>query len=164
MKKMLSIILALVLCLSVVSAIAETPSITVADLIDVSEQVEGLVLEIPEDQTAAEEELKAVAEAASVAEYFGDEAAADTDVDEFFALKVIAVPETEELIPVTFKVTKEYAEDAKVIVMVGIVTEEKVEWTAFEGTADGNAVTIMVEPAFLNTLKEATVLVAILSK
>jgi hypothetical protein len=48
--------------------------------------------------------------------------------------------------------------------MIGIVNGENVEWTAFNGVAEGNKVTIEVEPEFLNTLKEATVLVAILSK
>lgn len=165
MKKMLNIILALVLCLSAVSAIAEAvPSITTADLIDVEEQVEGLVLSLPEDQAAANEQLKDLTEAASVEEYFGDEAAADATVDEFFAIAVEEVPESSELIPVSFKASKEYKDGDEVIVMIGIVNGENVEWTAFNGVAEGNKVTIEVEPEFLNTLKEATVLVAILSK
>ncbi len=163
MKKMLSVILALVLCLSVVSAVAETASITTDALVNVDEQVEGLELKIPEDQTAAEVELDALKNAA-VADYFGDETVADAVVDEFFALEVVATPDTTELVPVTFKVAKEYAADAKVIVMVGIVEAENVTWTAFEGAAEGNAVTIMVAPEYLETLKDATVLVAILSK
>jgi hypothetical protein len=44
------------------------------------------------------------------------------------------------------------------------VEAENVTWTAFEGAAEGNAVTIMVAPEYLETLKDATVLVAILSK
>lgn len=165
MKKMLSIILALVLCLSAVSAIAEAvPSITTADLIDVEEQVEGLELSLPEDQAAADEQLAVLADAASVEEYFGDESVANATVDEFFAIEVEEVPETEELIPVSFKASKEYNDGDEVIVMIGIVNGENVEWTAFDGVAEGNKVTIEVEPEFLNTLKEATVLVAILSK
>jgi len=166
MKKMLSIILALVLCLSAVSAIAEAASsITADDLIDVEEQVEGLELSLPEDQTAADEQLKALTEAASIEEYFGDEAVADATVDELFAIAVEEVPaEAAELIPVSFKASKEYKDGDEVIVMIGVVNGENVEWTAFNGVAEGNKVTIEVEPEFLNTLKEATVLVAILSK
>lgn len=166
MKKLVSIILALALCLSTVAAIAEAvPSITTADLIELDEQIEGLELAVAEDQSVAEAELEKLAAADSVKDYFGVEEAEGKNVDEFFALEVIEYPAELELIPITIGASREYEEGEEVIVLVGIPDEENnVAWSAFTAVAESNKVTFEVTPEFAEIMKATTPIIAILSK
>lgn len=172
MKKIWSAVLALALCLFAFAALAEgSPSITMADLISVKDQVEGLELSIPDNQTITITQLMKLSQAGSAADYFGDETVESFIVDEFFAVafeKIPAFPraarEKEVLVPVSFKVTRSYENGEMVIVKLGMLNGAEMEWLSFEAAVENNRITIEMKPEELAALLGRTVLVAVLSK
>ncbi len=125
MKKMLSIILALVLCLSAVSAIAEAvPSITPDDLIRIVTEPAFEVTVDPAD---------APTDSASEALEEG------LTLNEVFAVTGIEGDEDGDVVLYIYTPTV-YAENQEVVVLIGIkAAEETIDWAAFDGvgTADG---------------------------
>lgn len=172
MKKIWSAVLALALCLFAFAALAEgAPSITMADLISVKDQVEGLELSIPDNQTITITQLMKLSQARSAAEYFGDETVENFLVDEFFAVAFEKIPVFSQeargkgvLVPVSFKVTRSYENGEQVIVKLGILKGAEMEWLSFDAVAENNRITIEMKPEELAALLGRIVLVAVLSK
>lgn len=206
MKKIFALMLALMLCLSM-TAMAEVPSKTAADTVEVTavteNGAEGLVVELVSDldmtpeelakhealKEVADAEIEKLAEAGSVAEYFGDvadingntvdlaemvgaESADDLSVYEFFGIVAFGYEDDMGKATVSFKLPTPYEDGSKVAVMIGEVVrgEEDYEifWTANEGTvvSDGEEATVEVElaPETVEMVQNGEALVAFVSK
>lgn len=139
MKKLLSLVLALALCLSTVAAIADIPS-KVVNTIVVS--VNGEVCsETPaaEAEDAAKDELAKLVNEGPAA-YFGSDV---TDVYEFGPIKVTipenATPDENGDVEAVFSVDFPFAEGENVVILLGVLNDDNtITWTRYEGIADGN--------------------------
>lgn len=209
MKKIVSFILVLVLCLSAVALAEAVPSKNTSDMVTVELDAElnpqiptdsGLLVlpVLEEDEEHAEvyaerievcqEEIARLAEAVSsatdtsgVETYFGEvrdsqgnvivlsevlEAQA-LNVYEFMPLVVASYEETYGNVTVLFQFKTPYAQDERVLVLIGImnVETEEMEWTAFEGVGVGEDGAVQVEftPEILTMIQENIALLAVVS-
>ncbi len=153
MKKLMSLVLALALCLSAVAAIAEVPSKVVNTI---EAEAAGIVF-VPatEEEVAAAAEELVVLQEKGPAEYFGIEEIKIEAIDEFGPLNVTvteeAVVEDDGKVEVAFSVDFPYAAGDAVVVLLGALNDDNtITWTAFDGVADGNGnVVVRVEPEVL---------------
>jgi len=149
MKKLVSIILVLALCLSTVAAFAEevtesVPSKTTGDLVAL-ETEDNVVFVIDTDNEMAQEELQKLIAAPSIAEYFGDVVSADGTVaplpegvviEEFFAVEVSGYDEEDGEVELVLVMPGPYEIGEEVMLLVGIPEgDDTLTWYAFEGVA-----------------------------
>ena len=168
MKKLLSLVLALALCLSAVAAVAEAvPSKTTGDLVEVT--AEGLTIEVNDD--AAAPELAKLAAAESIQDYFGDVVTEDgavaplaenLKIDEFFAIEVSGY--TEGDVELTISVATPYEAGEEVIVLIGVVEDGIVTWYAFNGVAGEDGVVVTLPAETMAAINGTTALVAVASE
>ena len=151
MKKMLSLVLVLALCLTAVAAYAATPS-KVVGTVEIANEDITIIPPTEEETEAATAELEKLEEEGSAA-YFGTEL---TEVDEFGPInaevgKDIVIGDDGK-VEVTFKVDFPFNKDENVVVLLGVLNENKtLTWNRFDGVADGNgAVTARVIPEVLD--------------
>jgi len=176
MKKLVSIILVLALCLSAVAAFAEAiPSKTTGDLVSITTNPE-LIIVIDSDNEWALEELEKLAAAPSIADYFGDVIAVDgtaapladnLGIDEFFAVEVAGFEDEEvEEVEFVLKVPGPYEEGEAVLLLVGILEDDNtVTWYTFEGVATSvDTISVKLPKVAMQMIDEAgTVLFAVAS-
>ena len=138
MKKVVSIVLALVLALALVAIAEAVPSKTTADMTTFTTEAEGLVIAAVETEEA-DAELEALA-SKTLDEYFGEEAIAaakeitgndSLEICEFMSIIVNNYKEEMGDVKANVKFATAFDKDAKVAAMVGLGGE----WTALEGTA-----------------------------
>ena len=139
MKKLMSLVLVLALCLTAVAAYAAIPS-KVVNTITVSINDEQCS-ETPtaEAEAAAKDELAKLINDGP-ASYFGCEL---TDVYEFGPVKVTlpegATPDENGDVEAVFGVDFPFAENENVVVLLGVLNDDNtITWTRFDGVADGN--------------------------
>jgi len=147
MKKLVSIILVLALCLSAVAAVAEAiPSIESGDLVSITTNPESVTIKIDAGNEWAQEELAKLAAAPSIPDYFGDVITPDgmvaplednVGIDEFFAVEVSDYDEEEDgEVEFILKVPGPYEENEEVVLLVGVLEDDNtVAWYGFEGKA-----------------------------
>lgn len=131
MKKMLSLVLALALCLTAVTAFAATPS-KVAGIINIGIG-DDIVNEAPTEKELADAEaelVKLVKE--GPAAYFGEDV---TEVLDFSPVNV-TVPADVAEVEATFYVDTELKAGETVLVLLGVVTADGIVWTSYEGTVN----------------------------
>ena len=174
MKKIISLVLALILSLSVASALAATKSPDTNDSYDTESLVGRLIL-IPDSKLAAEllEILKA---SASIDDFFGEVITVDgtkvllsdllgTDkltVNEFVG--VTYEGPMDKKIKVAITVPSVYKEGERVIVVIGIVEGEEVTWYGFEGTVNKKSqVIVELTPELFKAMKDKDCIIAIVS-
>ena len=174
MKKIISLVLALILSLSVASALAATKSPGTNDSYDTESLVGRLIL-IPDSKLAAEllEILKA---SASIDDFFGEVITVDgtkvllsdllgTDkltVNEFVG--VTYEGPMDKKIKVAITVPSVYKEGERVIVVIGIVEGEEVTWYGFEGTVNKKSqVIVELTPELFKAMKDKDCVIAIVS-
>ena len=169
MKKLISLFLALVLCLSVASALA-TESPKTSDQYEVSEK-----FEIVTESELAEDVLEML-KVDDVNEFFGDVQIGDGEtatLTEMLGTDDITVEEcvgfayegdAEEPEEVTFVVPTKYAADEKVVVIIGVLVGDEIVWYAFEATVSENyEVTFELPVEVLEAMKGNDCVVAIAS-
>ena len=191
MKKLACMLLALLLCLTSVAALAATPSKTAADLNKVDVTAENLpansgffIRLVKEDEKAYQKNLDAckaevakLAAAESVEAYFGK----DVDLKAIVTANKLNVFEFKPIIAGGYdvsygKVTAKmlfstpYEVGEKVAVMIGLVSENNVAWTAFEGVGIAAAqveaagsIQVMLKAETVAAIQNGTALVAIVS-
>ena len=198
MKKFTCLMLSLLLCLASVAAFAESiPSKTAADLTSFDVTAESLpansgffLRTVKDDETdyqkqldICKDEIAKLAAAETVEAYFGDETLKEkVGVDKlnvFEFAPVIAGGYDKSYGKVTAKMlfSTPYEKDEKVVVMIGMVSENTdgtyaVEWTAYEGKgieADANQVEnlgrieVEFDPVIVAAIQDGTALLAIVS-
>lgn len=180
MKKFACLLVALLLCCTVVATAEYVPSKTVANLTQV-ETTDGVVLAVTDDaeKVAACNDEIAKLGATTVVEYFANvkDAAGNAvalkdilgtdelNVYEFVPVTASNFDETTGDVTATLLFATPYAADAKVVVMVGLVNADAIEWTALEGTVNADGAVEVVFPAALVTaIQNGTALLAVVSK
>jgi hypothetical protein len=175
MKKLVSIILVLALCLSAVAALAEAvPSKTTGDLVSIECDADVSFV-IDTDNEWALEELNKLIAAPSIPDYFGDVIAEDgaiapladdKGVDEFFAVEVSNYDEEDGDVELIMKVPGPYELGEEVTLLVGILEEDNtVSWYSFAGEAIAeDAISVKLPQDAMEMIQEAgTVLFAVVS-
>ena len=206
MKKFVCLFVALMLCLSCAALAESVPSKTVADLTKVEVSAENLpagadffVRLVADDEVEYQNEVKvcqneiaALAQSNSVAEYFGEVKNANGEVIDLAAVLESETLNVHEFCPfvagdydeaygkVTAKVAfaTPYAKDEKVIVLIGLVTvdangNQVIEWVAYEGVGveavgaaaeEMGCIQVELDPQILKAVQEGSALLAVVSK
>lgn len=166
-KKIVAIAVALVLCLSCVSALASA-SKTTQDVVSTvtSDTSASIIVAQPTAETKAIlEEVAALANSnTSVAEYFGIqdvEAAEDLKVDELFP--VILTGTTEGPATVTLSTAASYTEDDNVVVLVGVMVDGVMVWTQLETAVVNGELVVTIPEEMLAQIAAGSVNLAVLS-
>lgn len=184
MKKIISVILVLVLCLSAASALAATKSPTVPDYYDVypTPKQEGKFT-VDLNSKVAADLLEMLKKAESVDAFFGEVIIDDkgntallstlleTENEKLVVNEFVGVTydgPTNKEVDVTITVPSVYKVGEKVIVVIGVVNGEEVTWYAFEGevkTSAGGVSTIVIKltPAMFKEMKGKECVIAIVS-
>lgn len=189
MKKIISVILVLVLCLSAASALADyyngTKSPDPSDSYEVyypTPKQEGKFTVIPDSKVAAEL-LDMLKKAESVDGFFGEVIIDDkgntsllstlleTENEKLVVNEFVGVTyegPTDKKIEVAITVPSVYKLGEKVIVVIGVVNGEEVTWYAFEGkveSVEGNVSKIIVEltPKMFKEMEGKECVIAIVS-
>ena len=189
MKRLLSMILVLMLCLA--AAAMAAPSKTTEDLITITilvPQADGFFLRPIEPADAGyearmktcNEEIEKLKAAASPAAYFGDvkdkngnpvdlAAALGTEainVNEFTAVIAGGYEESMGDVTVNIKLPTSYAAGSTVGVLFGTVVPEGVNWVCYAGTAqdDGSITVEGISPETVLNVQNGEALLAIASK
>lgn len=138
MKKLLSLVLALVLCLTAASAFAAVASKTVGIVTVIDDVMTNNEVAVPE--TAADEVAELIEK--GPAAFFGLEGIDNLAVDEYDVMDVSTndvEADDDGKVVAKFHVLFPYAKDQVVTVLLGIVNEDKtIEWHKYEGVADEN--------------------------
>lgn len=174
MKKIISLVLALILSLSAASALAATKSPDTNHIYDTESLVGRLIL-IPDSKLAAEL-LEILKGSASIDDFFGEVITVDgtkallsdllgTDkltVNEFVG--VTYEGPMDKKIKVAITVPSVYKEGERVIVVIGIVEGEEVTWYGFEGTVNKKGqVIVELTPELFKAMKDKDCVIAIVS-
>ncbi len=194
MKKLVSVLVALMLCLTAVAAAESVPSKTTDDMTNIAASAENM----PADSTlavatgdkaeehvaACEKEIKKLQESTSVAAYFGEVKNAagevvsltevlgtDTlNVFEFTTLTVENYKEEYGKVTAKMQFATSYPAGEKVLVMIGLITvaedgTQNVEWTVFEGTAAADgSIEVVLDPAIMTSIQNGTAVMSVISK
>lgn len=176
MKKIISLVLALILSLSVASALAATKSPGTNDNYGTeTESLVGRLILIPDSKLAAEL-LEILKGSASIDDFFGEVITVDgtkvllsdllgTDkltVNEFVG--VTYEGPMDKKIKVAITVPSVYKEGERVIVVIGIVEGEEVTWYGFEGTVNKKSqVIVELTPELFKAMKDKDCVIAIVS-
>lgn len=189
MKKTISILLMIAMLLVAAVAVADTelatPSKTTDDLAEVTATVANPVegknptfsveAEASSEQAAAAEaELTKAQEAGTLEKYFGNETASaikevlgdgPISLDELLPLVATDYEEGMGDVAVSGNFATPYTQGEKVAVLIGIVENNQVAWTVYEGIgqADGS-VKFVVDAATALKIQNGTALVAVCSK
>ncbi len=168
MKKLMSLVLVLALCVTAVAAIAEVVPSKVVGTIEVEAEGITFIPATEEAVAAAATELEILQEKGPK-EYFGKEVEAIVAIeaiDEFGPIDV-EVGEDVEIgddgkVEVIFAVNFPYEAGEKVVVLLGTINEDAtITWTPYEGEADGNGkVTVRVEPEVLEAADFVAIAIA----
>ena len=156
MKKILSLVLALVLVLTAVSVFAEA-SKTNHNIPVVEDNEPEVVVVLPEEEipavTALVESLKAAADAGDVLSALPEEIRAALPEDQKTINEIAPIQfigkeeEVKNDLVVTTKFTTLYTPGEKVTVLLARVTADPIEWFAFEGTVQEDGSVQFVIPA-----------------
>lgn len=180
MKKFACLLVALLLCCTAVASAEYVPSKTVANLTQV-EAAGGVVLAVTDDAEKVATCNNEIAKlgTTTVVEYFANvkDAAGNAvslkdilgtdalNVFEFVPMYAANYDETTGDVTATLQFATPYAADAQVIVMIGLVNADAIEWTALEGTVNADGAVEVVFPAALMTaIQNGTALLAVVSK
>ncbi len=194
MKKLVSVLVALMLCLTAVAMAESVPSKTTDDMTNISVSAENMpadssmvvaTSEKDEEHLAAcEKEIKKLQESASVAAYFGEvkNAAGEVvsltevlgtdalNVFEFTTLTVENFKEEYGKVTANIQFATSYTPGEKVLVMIGLITvaedgAQNVAWTVFEGVAaDDGSINVVLDPATMTSIQNGTAVMAVISK
>ena len=156
MKKILSLVLALVLVLTAVSVFAEA-SKTNQNIPVVEDNAPEVVVQLPEEEVPAVaalvESLKAAADGGDVLSALPEEIRAALPADQKTINEIAPIQfigkeeEVKNDLVVTTKFTTLYTPGAKVTVLLARVTVDPIEWLAFEGTVQEDGSVQFVIPA-----------------
>lgn len=180
MKKFACLLVALLLCCMAVATAEYVPSKTVANLTQIETASSAYIAVTDDDAKVALCNDEIAKLGATTAEaYFADvkDAAGNAvalkdilgteelNVYEFVPATAGNFDETTGDVAATLLFATPYAADAKVIVVVGVVNADAIEWTALEGTvnADG-AVEVVFPAALVMAMQNGTALLAVVSK
>lgn len=180
MKKFACLLIALLLCCTAVATAEYVPSKTVANLTQI-ETSNGVYIAVNADAdkvAKCNDEIAKLGATTAVA-YFADvkDAAGnavalkdilgteDLNVYEFVPVVTGNFDENIGDVTATLLFATPYAADAKVVVMIGLVNGDVIDWTALEGTvnADG-AVEVVFPAALVAAIQNGTALLAVVSK
>lgn len=199
MKKIVSILVALILCLSAVAFAESVPSKTTSDLVQFEIVADNLPADsgffiqtvVESDETSQQSveicknEIAKLAQSENVAAYFGEvkNAAGETvdmkellgsdtlNVYEFCTLSAGLYEESYGNVSVNMLFSTPYEKDEKVVVLIGLVSEnsdgtQSIEWIAYEGvgTGDQGGVQVELDSEIILAIQNGTALMAIVSK
>ena len=205
MKQFVSLLVVLVLCLSAVAFAESVPSKTTGDLTKFEVECENMPAdsgffirpvvtdeeEYQEKVEICQNEIVKLAESENVVEYFGEVKNAEGEVVDIAALlesdtlnvfefcPAIAgeYDETYGNVNIKMLFSTPYEKDEKVIVLVGLVTEEEdgtqtVEWIAYEGVGieiedaeveEQGCIQVELDPEIIQAIQDGTALLAVVS-
>ena len=194
MKKLVCMLLVLMMALSAVAMATEfVPSKTTGDLTQFTIKTENAAapvtfairpvavseVEHAEKVEACNNEVKKLAAAENVVEYFGE---VKTAAGEAINLKEILDVETVNVfefcpfvvedyeaemgnVAMTMQFSTPYAVDEVVVILIGLVAEDgTVEWIAFEGIGTEEGVAVEFDAETLVAIQEGTALMAVVSR
>ena len=178
MKKVVALLIALMLCLTAVAFAEAVPSKTTGDMTAFKVAGEN----VPADAkfaigAAAANELSAAEvanlKAKGVAAYFGEDVELDADatVNEFCPFVASNYEEAYGNVKATMQFPTPYTAGEKVVVLIGLVTEntdgtQSIEWVAYEGVGVGSegAIEVELDAAIIVAAQNGTALMAVASK
>lgn len=186
-RKVISFLLALAMLLTASLACAEAvPSAKVPTAVvsvalkgsgDVAIAEDFAIAEAANSETAAKllEEIAEYVKEGSVANYFGEEpmaAAAEylpagidvatMQLDEFFSVEVANYDVAYGEIVATFEFATVYEDDAVLLAMVGIVTEDSIEWTPLQTAVNEGKVEVTLTQEILEAMMNGEAVLALL--
>ena len=195
MKKIVALALTLMMLFGAVIVFADTdlatPSKSTGDLVKFEVTVENpvdgkivLILPIEEDTTdTAEKDMLAIGEqelekaqtAGTVEGYFDEETAkaiaeilgenAEISMDEFMAVIMVNYEESMGEAKVIAELATPYEKDEKVAVLIGVVKDDVVTWTVYEGIGlEDGRVEFTIDAETAKTVTEENALFATCSK
>ena len=173
MKKILSLVLALVLVLTAVSVFAEA-SKTNYNIPVVEDNAPEVVVQLPEEEipavAAVVESLKAAADGGDVLSALPEEIRAalpddQKNINEIAPIQFIGKEEeVKNDLVITTKFTTLYTPGEKVTVLLARVNVDPVEWFAFEGTVqDDGSVQYVIPADMVKTFLNEDMAIAVVS-
>lgn len=194
MKKLVSVLVALMLCLTAVAAAESVASKTTDDLINIGASTGNATADstltvttkdVPaEHKDACNKEIEKMKASASIAAYFGEvkntagevvslTKMLDTDTLNVFEITPLIVKDyKEEYGNVTAKMefATPYTAGQPVLVMIGLITAaedgtQTVAWTVLEGTVvEDGVVEVVLDPTIMNAIQSGTAIMSVVSK